>query len=292
MKPDPHTSPSPIKLGCRQTREDQRNPSLTNLIAPYKVICGLLTWKCHLALRPPCRLLLSCHSNRIQMVLLSTHATQEGEAPSIPDTPHFYPDQGDPSPEEPASGIATRIAAKEHMTPPLLSRLIQGYLDHTGIEACPYHQMDHGVRDPVCDHCKRALGPLYHHKIAGNRHLPVFTFDFSGPHPHRVNVAQYLLVSVWSLGHMRLIWAFGVESLQSCFEDLRTLTGGSRPPILRLHSDKASEFLTPTIGAYWSYAQMGCICAYPPSHRGPDKQGPTTIVQSTVAPATRLFWLD
>ena len=40
-------------------------------------------------------------------------------------------------------------------TPPNLSRLIQGYLDHTGIEACPYHQMDHGVRDPDCDHCKR-----------------------------------------------------------------------------------------------------------------------------------------
>ena len=60
---------------------------------------------------------------------------------------------------------------------------------------------------------------------------------------------------------MRLIWAFGVESrqaavvlpcLQSCFEDLRALTGGSRPPILRLHSDKASEFLTPTIRAYLS----------------------------------------
>ena len=105
--------------------------------------------------------------------------------------------------------------------------------------------MDLGVRDPHCDHCKRALGPLYHHKIVGNRHLPVFTFDFSGPHPRKVNMAQYLLVAVWSLGHMRLLWAFGVESrqtsvvlpcLQSCFEDLRALTGGSRPPILRLHS--------------------------------------------------------
>ena len=118
--------------------------------------------------------------------------------------------------------------------------------------------MDHGVRDPDCDHCKRGLGPLYHHKIKGNRHLPVFTFDFSGPHPHRVNVAQSLLVSVWSLGHVRLIWAFSVESrqasvvlpcLQSCFEDLRALTG---PPILRLHSDKAREFLSPTIREYLS----------------------------------------
>ena len=112
-------------------------------------------------------------------------------------------------------GIATRIVAKERMTqtPPLLSRLIQGYLDHTGIEACPYHQMDHGVRDPDCDHCKRALGPLYHHKIVGNRHLPVFTFDFSGPHPHRVNMAQYLLVSAWSLGHMRGIGGVAVSSI-------------------------------------------------------------------------------
>ena len=178
-------------------------------------------------------------------VVPSTPVPHEGETPSIPDTPHFDPDEGDPSPEEPAIGVASKIEAKERMTqtPPLLSRLIQGYLDHIGIEACPYHQMDHGVRDPECDHCKRALGPLYHHKIKGNRHLPVFTFDFSGPHPHRVggNVAQYLLVCVWSLGHMRLVWAFGVESrqasvvlpcLQSSFEDLRSLTRGSRPPMI------------------------------------------------------------
>ena len=60
---------------------------------------------------------------------------------------------------------------------------------------------------------------------------------------------------------MRLLWAFGVESrqtsvvlpcLQSCFEDLRALTGGSRPPILRLHSGKASEFLSPAIRTYLS----------------------------------------
>ena len=187
-------------------------------------------------------------------------AEEEGEAPSIPETPHLEPDQGASSPVDDAAGIATRVEGREVMTqtPPLLSRLIQGYLDQTGIEECPYHQMDHGVRDTTCDHCKRALGPLYHHRIVGNRHLPVFTFDFS-PHPRKVNMAQHLLVAVWSLGHMRLLWAFGVESrqtsvvmpcLQSCFEDLRALTGGSRPPILRLHSDKASEFLSPAIRTY------------------------------------------
>ena len=64
-------------------------------------------------------------------------------------------------------------------------------------------------------------------------------------------MAQYLLVAVWSLGHMRLLWAFGVESrqtsvvlpcLQSCFEDLRALTGGSRPPILRLLLIRLASF--------------------------------------------------
>ena len=61
----------------------------------------------------------------------SIHDIEEGATPSIPETPHYNPDQGDVSPEEPAMGTATRIVAKERMTqtPPLLSRLIQGYLD-------------------------------------------------------------------------------------------------------------------------------------------------------------------
>ena len=80
---------------------------------------------------------------------------EQGEPPSIPETPHCDPEQGDVSPEDLTRGEATRLVAKERMTqtPPLLSRLIQGYLTHTGIEACPYHQMDHGVRDPGCDNC-------------------------------------------------------------------------------------------------------------------------------------------
>ena len=98
-------------------------------------------------------------------------------------------------------------------------------------------------------------------KIKGNRHLPVLTFDFSGPHPHRVNAAQYLLVCVWSLGDMRLVWALGIENrqaitvlpcLQGVFEDLRSLTGGSRQPTFRLHSDKAKEFLAPVTRTYLS----------------------------------------
>ena len=70
--------------------------------------------------------ILTKHQQRLPP---STHVTQEGEAPSIPDTPHFAPDQGDPSPDEPAIGTAARNLAKERMTqtPPLLSR----FLDHT-----------------------------------------------------------------------------------------------------------------------------------------------------------------
>ena len=97
--------------------------------------------------------------------VVANPALEEGETPSIPETPHLEPDQGAIPPEGEVVGVATRIAGKEVMTqtPPLLSRLIQGYLDQTGIEACPHHQMDHGVREPHCDHCKRALGPLYHY---------------------------------------------------------------------------------------------------------------------------------
>ena len=73
----------------------------------------------------------------------STPLAEEGETPSIPETPHLEPDQGASSPMDDAAGIATRIEGKEVMTqtPPLLSRLIQGYLDQTGIEECPYSKL-------------------------------------------------------------------------------------------------------------------------------------------------------
>ena len=116
----------------------------------------------------------------------------QDEATSIPETPKFDPECGGAPPDEPAVGIATRVDAKDGstQTPPLLSRLIQGHLGGTGMEACPRHRVGLGVRDPNCDRCKRALGPLYKQKIKGSGHLPVFTFDFSGPHPRRVNAAH------------------------------------------------------------------------------------------------------
>ena len=36
-------------------------------------------------------------------------------------------------------------------------------LDSTGVVPCPTHGMDHLTRDPSCEFCKRALGPLYRH---------------------------------------------------------------------------------------------------------------------------------
>eukprot|EP00971_Amphidinium_carterae_P238939 4742985-Amphidinium_carterae.1 len=61
-----------------------------------------------------------------------------------------------------------------------------------------------------------------------------------------------MLVVVWAYDKTRLVWAFPVESpdgattvscLQVVMEELRTLTGGSRPPVLRAHSDRAAAFL-------------------------------------------------
>ena len=41
----------------------------------------------------------------------STPVPHEGETPSIPETLRFDPGQGDPSPEEPAIGVAIRLEA-------------------------------------------------------------------------------------------------------------------------------------------------------------------------------------
>ena len=53
----------------------------------------------------------------------STHVVEEGETPSVPETPHLVPDDGALPPVEGVMGVATRIEGKEVMTqtPPLLS---------------------------------------------------------------------------------------------------------------------------------------------------------------------------
>eukprot|EP00971_Amphidinium_carterae_P341064 6479682-Amphidinium_carterae.2 len=120
-----------------------------------------------------------------------------------------------------------------------------------GMQPCPTHGMDHGIADPECVACKQALGPLYKH-LTSRRMLPVITFDYSGPHVSAVTDDKYALIVVWAYDKTRLVWAFPVESpdgpttvscLQVVMEELRTITGGSRPPVLRAHSDRAAAFL-------------------------------------------------
>eukprot|EP00971_Amphidinium_carterae_P007710 152558-Amphidinium_carterae.1 len=131
------------------------------------------------------------------------------------------------------------------------SNIVQDVEREVGMQACPTHGMDHGIADPECVACKRALGPLYKHQPS-KRLLPVITFDYSGPHSSTVTDHRYMLVVVWAYDKTRLVWAFPVESpdgattvscLQVVMEELRTITGGSRPPVLRAHSDRAAAFL-------------------------------------------------
>ena len=117
------------------------------------------------------------------------------------------------------------------------------------------------TRDSTCEFCKKALVPLYRHlskkygKSLGD-HTPTLSFDFSGPHPVAVTGARFMLLFVWRLDTVRLLWAFAVpgktkECVRSCLNDvvaeLNTYTGGSKPPVLHIHSDQAREFLSQVV---------------------------------------------
>ena len=97
----------------------------------------------------------------------------------------------------------------------------------------------------------RHLNHKYGMQIAD--HTPTLSFDFSGPLPIAVTGAKILMVFVWRLQDIRLLWAFALvrrtkENVLSCLQsvvaDLNTLTGGSKPPVTRVHSDQAKEFLS------------------------------------------------
>ena len=120
-------------------------------------------------------------------------------------------------------------------------------LQETGSLPCKLHGMDHLSRDPDCELCKKALGPMY-------RHLN---------HRYGMQVADHTPTFLWPVAHrghwsqdsddIRLLWAFALvhrakenvlSCLQSVIADLNTLTGGSKPPVTRVHSDQAKEFLS------------------------------------------------
>eukprot|EP00971_Amphidinium_carterae_P107105 2121757-Amphidinium_carterae.1 len=75
----------------------------------------------------------------------------------------------------------------------ICSNIVKEVEQEMGMQPCPTHGMDHGIADPECVACKRALGPLYKHQPS-KRLLPVITFDYSGPHSSAVTDHKYMLV--------------------------------------------------------------------------------------------------
>ena len=160
---------------------------------------------------------------------------------------NLEPDGDDERPEQERVSIELRD--------PYLNPLEEIVLE-IGSLPCAIHGYDHLSRDPTCEFCKKALGPLYRHlsKKYGQSlsdQTPTLSFDFSGPHPIAVTGARFMLLFVWRLGTVRLVWAFAVpgktkECVRSCLSDvvaeLNAYTGGSKPPVLRIHSDQAREF--------------------------------------------------
>ena len=62
-------------------------------------------------------------------------------------------------------------AHRSSQTAPFIVPDIHRVLEGTGVLECPDHKLDHGVPDPKCDYCKRALGPLYRHSRSHGKFL-------------------------------------------------------------------------------------------------------------------------
>ena len=85
----------------------------------------------------------------------------------------------------------------EQFPDPYLNPLEEIVLD-TGVIPCSLHGYDHLSRDPTCEFCKRAIGPLYRHLnkkygMSLGDQTPTLSFDFSGPHPVAVTGAPSTL---------------------------------------------------------------------------------------------------
>ena len=116
------------------------------------------------------------------------------------------------SPENPDQDVVE--SPNVELRDPYLNPLEEIVLD-TGSLPCAKHGYDHLSRDPACEFCKRAIGPLYRHLskkygISLGYHTPTLSFDFSGPHPVAVTGARFMLLFVWRLDTVRLLWAFAV----------------------------------------------------------------------------------
>ena len=75
------------------------------------------------------------------------------------------------------------MPAGPEVSEPEVSTEFMEQLQGSGSTPCALHGMDHLSHDPTCEHCKRALGPMYRHlkgkygpQIAD--HTPTLSFDF------------------------------------------------------------------------------------------------------------------
>ena len=136
---------------------------------------------------------------RIPVCLACQEASSSTDPPPLP-PPELPPPLEDDGGERPIA---------EQPEPELLEEdYFTTKLQDTGSMPCKLHGMDHLSRDPECEFCKKALGPMYRHlnhkygmQIAD--HTPTLSFDFSGPLPIAVTGARILMVFVWRLQDIR-----------------------------------------------------------------------------------------
>ena len=121
-----------------------------------------------------------------------------GEAAPYEPPPPLPPPETDPLVDLAEQDI---IPVAPDIPEPEVSEGFREQLQESGSTPCALHGMDHLSHDPTCEHCKRALGPMYRHlkgkygpQIAD--HTPTLSFDFSGPLPAAVTGARYLMVFV------------------------------------------------------------------------------------------------
>ena len=92
----------------------------------------------------------------------------------------------EPHVEDDQSSSEVEVNEAIKLRDPCLNPLDEIVLD-TGTLPCSIHGHDHLVRDPSCEFCKRAVGPLSRHlnkkygSILCDR-TRALSFDFSGPH--------------------------------------------------------------------------------------------------------------
>ena len=125
-------------------------------------------------------------------------------APMNGDPPPLPPPEEPPLQEQPPDDHHKEAELEELVPDPDISPDFMEQLQGTGSVPCEKHGMDHLSKDPTCEFCKKALGPMYRHlkNKYGSQitdHTPTLSFDFSGPLPVALTGAKILMLFVWRL---------------------------------------------------------------------------------------------